>query len=86
MSEIWPKEIHIEHWVQTKERGSVELKRIITQNLGDGIQPIMKWVKLLMGPYKAFFLQVKPKFVTHLKLMWHLVLIMVLLVLGIGFL
>jgi hypothetical protein len=34
-----------------------------------------------MGPFKAFFLQVQPKFVSHLKLMWHLMLIMALLVL-----
>jgi hypothetical protein len=72
--------------VQVNERGNVELKIVVTHNLGDGIRSIMEWEKFSMGPYKAFFLQVKPNFVTHLKLMWHPVLIMVLLVLGIGLL
>ena len=36
-----------------------------------------------MGLYKAFFLQMQPNFVAHLKLMWHPMLIMALLVLGI---
>ena len=67
--------------MQAKERGNVELKIIVTYNLGDGVRPIMKWVKLLMGPYKVFFLQVQPNFVSHLKLMWHPMLIMALLVL-----
>jgi hypothetical protein len=69
--------------VQAKERGNVELKRIVTHILGDGVWPITEWVKLPMRPCKAFFLQVKPNFVTHLKLMWHPMLIMALLVLGI---
>ena len=77
------KEIHVEHWVQAKERRNVELKRIIPHGLGDNVQSIKKWVKLPMGSYKAFFLQVQPNFVTHLKLMWHPMLIMALLVLGI---
>jgi hypothetical protein len=72
--------------VQAKERRNVELEIIITHNLGDGVQPITKWVKLLMGSWKVLFLQVQPNFVTHLKLMWHLVLIMALLVLVIGLL
>jgi hypothetical protein len=37
-----------------------------------------------MGSCKEFFLQVQPNFISHLKLVWHLVLIMALLVLGIG--
>jgi hypothetical protein len=72
--------------VQAKERRNVELKIIIPHSLGDGVQPIMKWVKLPMGSCKAFFLQVQPNFVTHLKLMWNLMLIMALLVLVIGLL
>jgi hypothetical protein len=72
--------------VQAKERRNVELKRIIPHSLGDGVRPIMEWVKLLMGSYKAFFLQVQPNFVAHLKLMWHPMLIMALLVLVIGLL
>jgi hypothetical protein len=36
-----------------------------------------------MGPCKEFFLQVQPNFVSHLKLLWHLVLIMALIVPGI---
>jgi hypothetical protein len=64
--------------VQAKERRNVELERIITHSLGDGVQPIMEWEKLLMGSYKVLFLQVQPNFVAHLKLMWHPVLIMAL--------
>jgi hypothetical protein len=70
--------------VQAKERRNVELKIIITHNLGDGVQPITEWEKILMGSCKAFFLQVQPSFVAHLELMWDLVLIMALLVLVIG--
>jgi hypothetical protein len=33
-----------------KERGNVELKRIVTHNLGDGVRSIKEWEKLLMGP------------------------------------
>jgi hypothetical protein len=80
------KEIHVEHWVQAKERRNVELKRIIPHGLGDSVRPIMEWVKLSMGSCKAFFLQVQPNFVAHLKLMWHPMLIMVLFVLVIGLL
>jgi hypothetical protein len=69
--------------VQAKEWGKVELKKIITHNLGDGVGSITEWMKLLMRPCKAFFLQVKPNFVSHLKLVWHPVLIMELLALGI---
>jgi hypothetical protein len=72
--------------VQAKERGNVEHKQIVTHNLGDGVWTIPEWLKLPMGPCKEFFLQVKPKFVAHLKLKWHLMLIMELLVLGIGLL
>ena len=80
------KEIHVENWVQAKERGNVELKSIVTHNLGDGVWPIPKWVKIPMGPCRAFFLQVQPNFVSHLKLMWHPMLIMALFVLVIGLL
>jgi hypothetical protein len=31
------KEIHIEHWMQAKERRNVELKIIIPNDLGDGV-------------------------------------------------
>jgi hypothetical protein len=43
-------------------------------------------MKLLMGPCRALFFQVQPKFITHLKLVWNPVFVMVLLVLGIGLL
>jgi hypothetical protein len=69
--------------VQAKERGNVELKRIATQNLGDGLKPITEWDKILMRHFKVFFLQVQPDFVSHLKIMWHPMLIMAFLVLGI---
>jgi hypothetical protein len=80
------KEIHVEHWVQAKERRNVELKSIIPHGLGDSVRPITEWVKLPMGSCKAFFLQVQPNFVAHLKLMWHPMLIMALFVLVIGLL
>jgi hypothetical protein len=38
----------------------------------------VEWKKLLMGSCKAFFLQVQQNFISHLKLVWHLVLIMAL--------
>jgi hypothetical protein len=72
--------------VQAKEGGDVDLKRIVTHNLGDGVRSIVERMKLLMGSYKAFFLQVKPNFISHLKKLCHPMLIMVLLVLGIGLL
>jgi hypothetical protein len=80
------KEIHIEQWVHAKERRNVEVKIVIPHDLGDGVGTIMEWTKLPMGSYKVFFLQVQLNFVAHLKLMWHLMLIMVLLVLVIGLL
>jgi hypothetical protein len=51
---MWSKKSHIEDWVQAKERGNVELKRIVTHGLIDGIRHIMEWEKLLMGSCKAF--------------------------------
>jgi hypothetical protein len=54
---IWPKDVHIEYWMQTKEGWSVELKSIATHNLGDSVRPITKWVKLLTGPDETFLLQ-----------------------------
>jgi hypothetical protein len=72
--------------VQAKERRNVELKIIIPHNLGDGVWPIMEWENLSMGPCKAFFLQVQPNFVAHMKLMWHPMLIMALRVIVIGLL
>jgi hypothetical protein len=72
--------------VHAKERGNVECKSIVTHVLGDGVWPIPEWAKLLMGLCKAFFLQVQPNFVAHLKIMWHQGLITTLLVLGIGLL
>jgi hypothetical protein len=80
------KEVCIEHWVQAKEGGKVELKIIVTHNLGDSVRSITEWTKIPMRPCKALFLQVQPNVVSHLKLVWHLVLIMELLVLGIGIL
>jgi hypothetical protein len=80
------KEIHVEHWVQEKERRNVELKIIICHSLGDGVQPITEWENLSMGSCMMFFLQVKPNFFAHLKLLWHPMLIMELLVLVIGLL
>jgi len=72
--------------VQAKEGGNVEKKIIITHILGDGVRSIAEWNKLVMVPCKAFFLEVQPNFISHLKLVWHLVLIMAMFVLGIGIL
>jgi hypothetical protein len=44
--------------VQAKEWWSVELKRIVTHILGDGVRPIEKWEEILMGPCKMLLLQV----------------------------
>jgi hypothetical protein len=77
------KEVHIEYWVKAKEWGKVKLKRIVTHNLGDGVGAIMEGMKLLTRSCKAFFLQLQPNFVSHLKLVWHSMLIMALLVLSI---
>jgi hypothetical protein len=71
--------------MQAKEGGNVEKKIILTHSLGDGVRSIEKWMKISLGSCEAFFLQVQPKFISHLKLVSHLVLIMALLVLGIGF-
>ena len=72
--------------MQAKERRNVECKGIVPDDLADSVWSIMEWAKLLMGSCKAFFLQVQPNFFAHLKLMWHLMLIMALLVLVIGIL
>ena len=50
------KEIHVEHWVQAKERRNVELKSIIPHGLGDSVRSIMESAKLPMGSCEAFFL------------------------------
>jgi hypothetical protein len=54
---MWPKEVHIEYWMKTKEGWSVELKIISTHNLGDSVRPITKWVKLSMGLNETLLLQ-----------------------------
>jgi hypothetical protein len=59
---------------------------IVTRILGDGVVTITKYTKLLMGSCKEILLQMQPNLVSHLKLVWHLVLILALLVLIIGFL
>jgi hypothetical protein len=52
--------------VQAKEAGKVELKIILTQNLGDGVGSIIEWMNLPMRPCKALFLQVLEKDLPHL--------------------
>jgi hypothetical protein len=47
---------------------------------------IVEWMKLMMCFCKELFLQVIQKFISHLKIVWHRLSIMVLLVLGIGIL
>jgi hypothetical protein len=70
--------------MKSKEGRNVDLKIIITHNIGDGVSSIIEWMKLPMSTRKVFFLQVQPKFISHLKCVWHPVLIMALVVLGIG--
>jgi hypothetical protein len=84
--ESMAEEVHIKHWVQAKEGGNVKLKSIFTHILGDCIGSIVEWENIWIGSCKAFFLLVKPNFISRLKLVWHSVLIMVLRVLGIGLL
>ena len=62
------KDVHIEHWVQAKEQGNVELKRTVSHLLSNGVRTILEWFDLPMGCGKAFFLQVKPNFEADLKL------------------
>ena len=76
--------VHIEHWVQAKEWWNAELKSIGPYSLSDGVWPISEKVKLLVGPSKVLLLQMYPNFVSHMELVWHLMLIMMLLVLSIG--
>ena len=71
--------------MQTKERWDVELEGIVNDSLGDGVWPILEWEKLVVGPSRAFFLQMKPNFIAHLELVWHSMLIMAMLVLSIRF-
>jgi len=54
---VWPKVIYIEHWVQTKEWWDGELKGIVTNSVGDGVQPILEWVKFVVGYNKAILMQ-----------------------------
>jgi len=75
--------VHIEHSVQVKEWGNVVLQIILSNKPGNGVRTISEWFELLMGSCKAFFLQMQPNFVTHLKLVWYLMLIMSLFILGI---
>ena len=77
------KVVHIEHWVQAKEWGNAEFKCIISHSLGNGVRTISNWYEFPIGSGKAFLLKMQPDFVAHLKLMWHPMLIMSLLVLGI---
>jgi len=77
------KSVHIEHWVHAEERGNAELKCIVSHNLGNGVSIISEWFEFPIGFDKMFLLQIQPDLVSHLKLVWHLMLIMSLLVLGI---
>ena len=72
--------------MQAKEWGNVELKCIVSHSLGNGVRAISEWYEFPIGSGKAFLLQMQPDFVTHLKLVWNLMLIMLMLVLGILFL
>jgi len=62
--------VHIEHLVQAKEWRNVVLQSIVSHSLGNVVRTMSEWSKLLMGSCKAFFLQMQPDFVAHLKLVW----------------
>jgi hypothetical protein len=70
--------------VQTKEWWNDELKGIFPYSLGEGVRPILKRSNLVVGSNEALLLQMQPHFVTHLEVVWHPMLIMLLLVLSIG--
>ena len=67
-----------------RNRGNAELKCIISHSLSNGVRTISEWYEFLIGTDKAFPLQMQPDFVAHLKLVWHPMLIMALLVISIG--
>ena len=73
--------VHIEHLVQVKEWRNVVLQRIVAHSLGTGVRTLSEWFELLMDSGNAFFLSMQPDFVAHLKLVWHPMLIMSLLLL-----
>ena len=75
--------VDIEHRVQAKEWGNAELKCIVSHNLSNGVRTILEWSQFPVGSSKAFLLQMQPDFIAYLKLVWHPMLIMSLLVLGI---
>ena len=72
--------------MHAKEGGNVELKIIITHNLGDVLRSIEEWMNISIGSRKAFLLHMQPNIISHLKILWHLMLIMALFVLVIGLL
>jgi hypothetical protein len=61
--------------VKAKERRNVELKRIITPDLGDGVRPIKEWENILMVSGKALFLQMKSNFVSHMIMEFRVLVI-----------
>ena len=63
--------VHIEHLVQAKEWTNVVLQSIVSYILGNAVRTMLEWSKLLMGSCKAFFLQMQPNIVAHLKLVWY---------------
>jgi hypothetical protein len=72
--------------MEAKERVNTQFKRVLTHSLHDGLRPILQWDEIPMGVFEALFLQMKPCFITNLKLVWNPMLVMSFLVLGIGFL
>jgi hypothetical protein len=70
--------------VQNKEWWNAEPKGIFPYSLGEGVRPISKQTKLVVGSNEALILQMQPHFVAHLEVVWHLMLIMSLFVLSIG--
>ena len=69
--------------MQAEEWRNVVLQSIVAHSLGTGVRTMLEWLELLMGSCKVFFLQMQLDFVAHLELVWHPMLIILLLVLGI---
>jgi hypothetical protein len=67
-------------------KSTTQFKRIVTHNFSDGVRPVSKWSKILMGACDVLFLHMKPHLVTNLKLVRSSMMVMPFLILGIGLL
>jgi hypothetical protein len=63
--------------VQDKEGENTYHKIIVNHNLSDGVSNITKWKILPMGSCNLLLLQMHPNPVSHLKLVWNLVFLII---------